>query len=182
MNHNQALNTVRKCKNRYLIYFAFTTLNIKPGGYKEDKKYSINTTYDIFSSDSFDDIKEHKDILLSLVSKINSYALVIVDRVETKVLKRVLKLVNIEAIFEEYEIKDAKIKSDLRWSCKDQNKCKKISPCLNYDWDNKLAELDFFFRGPLEVPENYNWDIGEYDGWLQFRWGDGKNKIIKENE
>lgn len=41
-----------------------------------------------------------------------------------------------------------------------------------------LRDYDIFFRGEDEIPANYQWDIrGEYDGWLQFRWGDGKNAI-----
>ena len=36
---------------------------------------------------------------------------------------------------------------------------------------------DFFFRKDDEIPKNYQWDIGEYEGWLQYRWGDGKNAI-----
>lgn len=50
-----------------------------------------------------------------------------------------------------------------------------------YNINNKhfsiLAQKDYFFRGEDEVPKNYKWDDGEYDGWLQFRWGDGKNAI-----
>ena len=42
---------------------------------------------------------------------------------------------------------------------------------------NKLELKDIFFRGNDEVPENYQWDVGEYEGWLQYRWGDGKNAI-----
>ena len=40
-----------------------------------------------------------------------------------------------------------------------------------------LKFLDKYFRKPGEVPEKYEWDDGEYGGWLQFRWGDGKNAI-----
>ena len=36
---------------------------------------------------------------------------------------------------------------------------------------------DYLFRGEDEIPKNYIWDEGEYEGWLQFRWGDGKNAI-----
>lgn len=36
---------------------------------------------------------------------------------------------------------------------------------------------DYLFRGDDEIPENYIWDDGEYEGWLQFRWGDRKNAI-----
>lgn len=37
--------------------------------------------------------------------------------------------------------------------------------------------MDLFFRGEDEIPADYEWDDGEYEGWLQFRWGDGKNAI-----
>ena len=40
-----------------------------------------------------------------------------------------------------------------------------------------LYFLDEYFCGPSEVPKDYDWDDGEYEGWLQFRWGDGKNAI-----
>ena len=38
------------------------------------------------------------------------------------------------------------------------------------------------FRGKGEIPEDYKWDVGEYEGWLQFRWGNGLNAIEKEDE
>jgi len=51
---------------------------------------------------------------------------------------------------------------------------------------------DYLFRGEDEIPKDYKWDDGEYEGWLQYRWGDGKNaigyvepkktKIVKEAE
>ena len=41
-----------------------------------------------------------------------------------------------------------------------------------------LSHYDVFFREENEIPEDYLWDTrGEYNGWLQFRWGDGKNAI-----
>lgn len=43
--------------------------------------------------------------------------------------------------------------------------------------NNNLVRLDDFFRGPNEIPEGYKWDDGEFEGWLQFRWGDGKNSL-----
>ena len=49
-----------------------------------------------------------------------------------------------------------------------------------YNYDNRTNKLilkDMLFRGPDEIPKDYKWDDGEYDGWLQFRWGDGKNAI-----
>lgn len=42
---------------------------------------------------------------------------------------------------------------------------------------DKREILDLLLREPDEIPDNYLWDEGEYDGWLQFRWGDGKNAI-----
>ena len=36
---------------------------------------------------------------------------------------------------------------------------------------------DYIFREEGEIPKDYKWDDGEYEGWLQYRWGDGKNAI-----
>ena len=44
-------------------------------------------------------------------------------------------------------------------------------------FSNPLRLKDTFFRGEDEIPIDYKWDSGEYEGWLQFRWGDGKNAI-----
>ena len=49
-------------------------------------------------------------------------------------------------------------------------------------WMNRIQTvtlrlLDELFRGDDEIPKDYNFDDGEYDGWLQFRWGDGKNAV-----
>ena len=38
------------------------------------------------------------------------------------------------------------------------------------------------FRGKDEIPEDYKWDVGEYEGWLQYRWGNGLNAIEREDE
>ena len=51
---------------------------------------------------------------------------------------------------------------------------------FGYIIDNKpsLTVTDVLFRGEDEIPEDYIWDKrGEYDGWLQFRWGDKKNAL-----
>lgn len=41
-----------------------------------------------------------------------------------------------------------------------------------------LGDYDMFFRDEDEIPDDYLWDNrGEYNGWLQFRWGDRKNAI-----
>lgn len=42
---------------------------------------------------------------------------------------------------------------------------------------NRLELYDILFRGDDEIPRKYQWDSGEYEGWLQFRWGDGKNAL-----
>lgn len=42
---------------------------------------------------------------------------------------------------------------------------------------DKRILYDILFRGEDEVPKNYVWHEGEYEGWLQYRWGDGKNAI-----
>ena len=37
---------------------------------------------------------------------------------------------------------------------------------------------DFFLRGIDEIPEDYKFEChAEYEGWLQYRWGDGKNAV-----
>lgn len=48
----------------------------------------------------------------------------------------------------------------------------------------ELKIYDYYFRKENEIPKDYEWDErGEYEGWLQFRWGDGKNSInYKENK
>lgn len=42
---------------------------------------------------------------------------------------------------------------------------------------NNLKLYDVLFRGADEIPKDYKWDDGEYEGWLQYRWGDGKNAV-----
>ena len=43
--------------------------------------------------------------------------------------------------------------------------------------DSMLRQKDYLFRGHDEIPKNYKWDVGEYEGWLQYRWGDRKNAL-----
>lgn len=52
----------------------------------------------------------------------------------------------------------------------------KIPYVINTKTD-RLRVLDLFFRTTDDVPEGYAWSNGEYEGWLQFKWGDGKNAI-----
>lgn len=49
--------------------------------------------------------------------------------------------------------------------------------CKFRKYSNTLSLKDDFFRKENEIPKNYKWDNGEYEGWLQYRWGDGKNAI-----
>jgi hypothetical protein len=47
-----------------------------------------------------------------------------------------------------------------------------------YKKNSDIRKLqDWLFRGEDEIPKDYKWDVGEYDGWLQFRWGNGLNDI-----
>ena len=50
------------------------------------------------------------------------------------------------------------------------------------NWKTDLSLLDKLFRKPGEIPENYKWDEGEYQGWLQYRWGNGLNAIEVEDK
>lgn len=45
------------------------------------------------------------------------------------------------------------------------------------DINKSLEFKDYLFRDPNIVPDMYKWNDGEYEGWLQFKWGDGKNAI-----
>ena len=66
-------------------------------------------------------------------------------------------------------------KDGVRIKCKESN-----NSVFCFNINNKTDNLkikDILFRKPNEVSFNYPWDNGEYEGWLRFRWGDGKNKI-----
>lgn len=177
MNYSPAEKEVRNCTNRYLLYFAFTIVKRKEA-YKEEIKYSVFTTYDVFSSNSLSEVKEHRDILLSLISDINSYILYIVDRTNLSIIQSAKKFSKISSICEYFKADSKYERSVAKYNLRTDGK-DYIIPVLHFTWKNKLNELDFFFRGPNEVPPDYKWDDGEYDGWLQFRWGDGKNAISK---
>lgn len=49
------------------------------------------------------------------------------------------------------------------------------------DWKNNLALLDRLFRKPGLVPDNYDWQNGEYEGFLQCFYGNGQNAIAVED-
>lgn len=55
-------------------------------------------------------------------------------------------------------------------------------PEFTKQYKQNLELRDVLFRGKDEIPEDYKWDNGEYQGWLQFRWGNGLNAIEKEDE
>ena len=55
-------------------------------------------------------------------------------------------------------------------------------PSFNSKNRNEPKVKDYFFRKIGEVPNNYQWDDGEYEGWLRFRWGDGKNSLTYKKE
>lgn len=55
-------------------------------------------------------------------------------------------------------------------------------PEFTKQYKQNLELRDILFRGKDEIPEDYKWDNGEYEGWLQFRWGNGLNGIEKEDE
>lgn len=72
----------------------------------------------------------------------------------------------------------------------DMNECKAIRVgghgfhCQNHICYNTCKSIngsmetkDYFFRDPNECPDEYVFKPGEYEGWLQFKWGDGKNAI-----
>ena len=177
MNEYKSSKEVRNCTKKYILYFAFTTIK-KKQIYKEEDKYSVITTYDVYSSDSLEEIREQRDILLSLASNINSYILYIVDKTEQKILKVCKKFSKVIDICEYFNIKSKYQISDLKYKI-GTGHGDVIIPTLPFKFKSKLEELDFFFRGPSEIPPDYKWDEGEYEGWLQFRWGDGKNAIPK---
>ena len=60
--------------------------------------------------------------------------------------------------------------------------CGDKHPEFNNNYKNDLRLKDVLFRRKDEIPENYKWENGEYDGWLQFRWGNGLNAIEKEDK
>lgn len=51
-------------------------------------------------------------------------------------------------------------------------KLKKYNPGTD-----KRILLDILFTTEDDVPKDYKWDNGEYEGWLQFKYGDGKNAV-----
>ena len=51
--------------------------------------------------------------------------------------------------------------------------------CLRvYNKESDIRRIkDWIFRKDDEIPKDYKWSNGEYEGWLQYRWGDGLNAI-----
>ena len=70
---------------------------------------------------------------------------------------------------EELKIYDACLK------CNYKNE--KLTPILNFLY-TMVKNHDYFLRGVNEIPEDYEFDYNaEYEGWLQYRWGNGKNAV-----
>lgn len=59
--------------------------------------------------------------------------------------------------------------------------CGDKHPDFNSNYKTDLKLKDILFRRNDEIPNDYKWDDGEYEGWLQFRWGNGLNAIEKED-
>ena len=55
-------------------------------------------------------------------------------------------------------------------------------PEFTKQYKHNLELRDVLFRGKDEIPDDYKCDNGEYEGWLQYRWGNGLNAIEKEDE
>lgn len=167
----RAQKKVRNSRDRLLLYFAYTVPVLRDTPKKWGPRYGTRTSYDVEGFDTLDELKEYKTTLLSLIDlDLNAYTLVIVNKLENKILNRWTHYPSAYRVSSKLGCKPDQIEG-----CHFGEE--KIKPTLHYDPGNKLAELDFFFRGPGEVPEDYKWDDGEYEGWLQYRWGDGKNAL-----
>ena len=68
-----------------------------------------------------------------------------------------------------YVCGDSQKRKVLKWGGKGLQNINKNS--------NILRIYDYIFREEGEIPKDYKWDNGEYEGWLQYRWGDGKNAV-----
>lgn len=60
--------------------------------------------------------------------------------------------------------------------------CGDKHPEFNPNYKIDLRLKDILFRKNDEIPNDYKWEDGEYEGWLQFRWGNGLNAIDKEDK
>lgn len=111
----------------------------------------------IFNQDveEFDDAKDadkHADLISKIYDNAKDY-----DRYGDKIKTG-------------YVVLDFQREKILRWG--KSNEILKFSKRCN-----PLRLKDIFFRKEEEIPANYVWDDGEYEGWLQYRWGDGRNAI-----
>lgn len=63
----------------------------------------------------------------------------------------------------------------------DKNEIIKIHNDGLLDFEGKTITLrmkDFYLRKPGEIPEDYTFECNaEYEGWLQYRWGNRKNAV-----
>lgn len=68
-----------------------------------------------------------------------------------------------------YLVADTETEKIVRWG----NDCLKA-----YNKDSDIRRVkDWLFRKDGEVPKDYKWSNGEYEGWLQYRWGNGLNAV-----
>ena len=135
----------------------------------DTKDWKYNASYTDQEKVEFDDLNEEKDYI-KLFEDICS----IYERPELST-KKYRGDKNREYIF------DSPNKALWGWLMGDRE-TKKLTwggdKLKNYNNScDKRVLYDILFRGPDEIPKNYKWDFGEYEGWLQFRWGDGKNAI-----
>ena len=68
-----------------------------------------------------------------------------------------------------YLVVDAEAEKIVKWG----------NDCLRaYNRDSDIRRIkDWLFRKDNEIPKDYKWSNGEYEGWLQYRWGNGLNAV-----
>ena len=68
-----------------------------------------------------------------------------------------------------YLVADCETEKIIRWG----HDCLRV-----YNKESDIRRIkDWLFRKDDEIPKDYKWSNGEYEGWLQYRWGDGLNAI-----
>ena len=154
---------------RYVIITNIWGYKVRRYSTFDTKDWKYNASYTDQEKVEFDDLNEAKDYI-KLFEDICS----IYERPELST-KKYRGDKNREYIF------DSPNKALWGWLMGDRE-TKKLTwggdKLKNYNNScDKRVLYDILFRGPDEIPKNYKWDFGEYEGWLQFRWGDGKNAI-----
>jgi len=158
---------------------------------KQDKRYclifsnwtNVLLSYSISFFDSLEDLKEEERMIIEMYRSVpKPYR----HNIGTKWNKKY------ELVFEEgsfywgYIILDFETDTInyyhdgcvIPWTKPKYDYKKYVNDCIQINSkSDKLFIKDLFFRKPNEIDPNYKFQTGEYDGWLQFRWGDGKNAI-----